>query len=74
MAWDFAEANPFADAGGSVASAIDKGAIAIDYLPANYNSKAVQEDSATQSSIISLHANAHCPTSRAFLRLWIEQA
>lgn len=34
MAWDFAEANSFADAGGSFDAAIDKGAMSIAHLPA----------------------------------------
>jgi putative DNA methylase len=34
MAWDFAESNPFADAGGSLDAAIDKGAMAIAHTPA----------------------------------------
>ena len=34
MVWDFAESNPFADAGGSFSSAVDKGALAIADAPA----------------------------------------
>ena len=34
MVWDFAESNPFADAGGSIDSAINKGAMAIAHAPA----------------------------------------
>ncbi len=34
MTWDYAEANPFADAGGSIDSALDKGAMAIASVPA----------------------------------------
>jgi putative DNA methylase len=34
MTWDFAESNPFADAGGSFATAIDKGSMAIADSPA----------------------------------------
>jgi putative DNA methylase len=34
MTWDFAEANPFADAGGSFETAIDKGAMALAHVPA----------------------------------------
>ena len=49
MVWDFAESNPFADAGGSLASAIDKGAMAIDFFPANSRASVVQEDAAIQS-------------------------
>jgi len=49
MVWDFAESNPFADAGGSLASAIDKGSMAIDFFPANSRARAIQEDAATQS-------------------------
>jgi putative DNA methylase len=33
MVWDFAESNPFADAGGSLESAIDKGAMVIAEVP-----------------------------------------
>lgn len=33
MVWDYAEANPFADAGGSIDAAIDKGAMVIAELP-----------------------------------------
>ncbi|WP_157271682.1 DUF1156 domain-containing protein [Azohydromonas aeria] len=33
MVWDFAESNPFADAGGSLDSAIDKGAMSVRDLP-----------------------------------------
>ena len=34
MVWDFAEANPLADAGGSFSSAVDKGAMAVAEAPA----------------------------------------
>ncbi|MDA8248393.1 MAG: DUF1156 domain-containing protein, partial [Rhodospirillales bacterium] len=34
MVWDFAESNPFADAGGSFSTAIDKGAMSIAEAPA----------------------------------------
>jgi len=34
MTWDFAESNPFADAGGSFDAAIDKGAMAVAHTPA----------------------------------------
>ncbi|NLR71708.1 DUF1156 domain-containing protein [Novosphingobium sp. ERN07] len=50
MVWDFAEANPFADAGGSIATAIDKGAKAIAFLPAAPQSSARQEDASSQST------------------------
>ena len=33
MVWDFAEANPFADAGGSLGTALDKGVMVIESLP-----------------------------------------
>jgi putative DNA methylase len=36
MVWDFAESNPFADAGGSFLSAIEKGSMAIADAPACY--------------------------------------
>jgi putative DNA methylase len=49
MAWDFAEANTFADIGGSFAIAIEKGAMAIDFLPACAASIAVQASATSQS-------------------------
>ncbi|MBU6247860.1 MAG: DUF1156 domain-containing protein [Xanthomonadaceae bacterium] len=48
MTWDFAESNPFADAGGSFATAVDKGAMALDWLPCGAG-QAVQADAASQS-------------------------
>jgi putative DNA methylase len=49
MVWDFAEANPFADAGGSLGTAIDKGRMAIDAFPAGGKAAATQSDAASQS-------------------------
>jgi putative DNA methylase len=49
MVWDFAESNTFADAGGSFAIAIEKGAMAIAALPASVPSVAVQADAALQT-------------------------
>ena len=50
MVWDYAEANPFANAGGSLGTALEKGAMAIHTFPAtNNNSRAVQESASTQS-------------------------
>jgi putative DNA methylase len=48
MTWDFAEANAFADAGGSFSTAIDKGAMAIDAFPATPHGFAEQADAAFQ--------------------------
>jgi len=48
MVWDFAESNPFANAGGSLATAIEKGAMAIEWLPTSCNALAQQADAATQ--------------------------
>lgn len=48
MVWDFAEANPFADAGGSFAAAIDKGAMAICELPLNGLGYVYQQDAQGQ--------------------------
>ncbi|TAN08686.1 MAG: DUF1156 domain-containing protein [Rhodanobacteraceae bacterium] len=47
MTWDYAESNPFADAGGSFATAIQKGAMALDWLPCG-EGQARQADAATQ--------------------------
>jgi putative DNA methylase len=49
MTWDFAEANTFADTGGSFAIAIDKGAMSIDAFPAATIATAAQMDAATQN-------------------------
>lgn len=49
MAWDYAEANPFADIGGSFKVAIDKGAKAIEALPNQRAGNASQLDAATQA-------------------------
>jgi putative DNA methylase len=48
MVWDFAEANPFANAGGSLLTAIDKGAMAIDAFPVEIQGCASQADAALQ--------------------------
>jgi len=49
MTWDFAEANTFADTGGSFSIAIDKGAMAIDAFPSGTVATAAQMDAATQN-------------------------
>jgi len=48
MVWDFAESNPFADAGGSFETAIDKGVMAIREFPTGGKGLAVQADAASQ--------------------------
>lgn len=49
MAWDFAESNPFADAGGSLEAAIDKGAMSVRDLPKSGFGCAQQADAQTQA-------------------------
>ncbi len=49
MTWDFAEANTFADIGGSFSIAIEKGTMAIDAFPASAPAKADQQDAASQT-------------------------
>jgi len=49
MTWDFAEANTFADTGGSFAIAIDKGAMVIDAFPSSAFAMATQCDAASQT-------------------------
>ena len=49
MTWDFAEANTFAEAGGSFGTAIEKGAMAIDAFPTATPSLAHQADAASQA-------------------------
>ncbi|MBM4043020.1 MAG: DUF1156 domain-containing protein, partial [Planctomycetes bacterium] len=49
MTWDFAEANTFADTGGSFTIAIDKGAMSIDAFPSRTIATATQMDAAMQN-------------------------
>lgn len=49
MVWDFAEANPFSSSGGNLLTAIDKGRMAIEYLPSQKSGEAFQKDAAAQS-------------------------
>lgn len=49
MVWDFAEANSFADAGGSFEAAIDKGAMAVRDLPKYGVGFASQQDAAASN-------------------------
>ncbi len=49
MVWDFAEANPFADVGGSLHTALDKGAMAIAAFPASASGGATQLDASVQA-------------------------
>jgi putative DNA methylase len=48
MVWDYAESNSFADAGGSLGAALDKGAMAVDAFPASGLASATQLDAANQ--------------------------
>lgn len=48
MVWDFAEANPFSDAGGSLGTALEKGAMSVAAFPACTSSTATQDNAATQ--------------------------
>ena len=49
MVWDYAEANPFARAGGSLATTLDKGARVIDALPSRGIGSGQQLDAATHA-------------------------
>ena len=49
MTWDFAEANTFANIGGSFSIAIEKGTMAIDAFPANSLARVAQFDAASQT-------------------------
>ncbi len=49
MVWDFAESNPFADAGGSLEAAVDKGSMSVRDLPKYGFGRAVQQDAQTQT-------------------------
>ena len=48
MTWDYAESNPFSDAGGSYSTAIDKGVMALKALPSFGVGNACQADAAVQ--------------------------
>mgnify|MGYP003670299249 FL=1 len=49
MIWDFAEANPFSNSGGNLLTAIDKGRMAIEYLPSQAGGHVSQQDAAAQT-------------------------
>ena len=49
MVWDFAEANPFADTGGSFRTALEKGALVAEKLPVTGTASSTQSDAATQT-------------------------
>jgi len=48
MVWDFAEANPFSNSGGNFSTAVDKGRMAIEFVPKSGCGYASQNDAATQ--------------------------
>lgn len=49
MVWDFAEANPFSNSGGSFETAVDKGAMAVHHLPRNGVGQVMQMDAQRQN-------------------------
>ncbi len=49
MVWDYAEANPFSNSGGNLATAIDKGRMAIEFFPAEKDGHVIQSDATTQN-------------------------
>ncbi|MFZ2913039.1 MAG: hypothetical protein WAZ99_02470, partial [Rectinemataceae bacterium] len=49
MVWDYAEANTFADTGGSFSSAFEKGAMAIEAFPSGTQATVTQADAAYQT-------------------------
>ena len=49
MIWDYAEANSFADAGGSFRTALEKGAMVTEILPMTGTASSTQADAATQT-------------------------
>jgi putative DNA methylase len=48
MVWDYAESNPFSEAGGSLGMAIEKGSMAIETFPVCGSGYAAQLDASTQ--------------------------
>ena len=61
MVWDYAEANCFADIGGSFTTAIDKGAMAIDAFPARSCGIVFQSDAAVQDLSVNKHVSTDPP-------------
>ena len=49
MVWDYADCNTFADAGGSINAALDKGVMAIEAFPGRTGGIASQADASSQS-------------------------
>lgn len=49
MAWDYAEANPFSNSGGNLLTAIDKGRLAIEFLPGRAMGQVSQQDAANHT-------------------------
>lgn len=49
MTWDYAEANTFADLGGSFSTAIDKAAMAVSFVSASHSGFVEQADAAIQN-------------------------
>jgi putative DNA methylase len=49
MTWDYAESNPFADAGGSLSAALEKGAMSIEAFPGTNPGIGTQADASTQN-------------------------
>ncbi|QQS46397.1 MAG: DUF1156 domain-containing protein [Acidobacteriota bacterium] len=48
MVWDYAESNPFADVGGSLGAALEKGVMVIEAFPATKSGRVMQSDASTQ--------------------------
>ena len=49
MVWDYAEANPFSNSGGNLATALDKGRMAIEFFPVKKDGHVIQSDATTQN-------------------------
>lgn len=49
MVWDYAEANPFADVGGSLDAALEKSSMVLNFLPSGTTAFSVQVDASTQN-------------------------
>ncbi len=82
MMWDFAEANPFAGAGGSLETALAKGTMVIDALPARFRSASTQQDAAShaisKSTIVSTdppyYDNIGYADLSDFFYVWLRRA
>lgn len=83
MVWDFAEANPFSESGGSWTMFVDKIQQVVAHLPANGEAHVVQQDARTISSFVESAAistdppyydNIHYADLSDFFYVWLRRS